>query len=241
MCKPIIDAADMLTLALTGNRDALSFRELRKVRDDLCDRGLGVEWTRVAVLGAVELFPDVFRREGDSVAWCGEDKGAVRRGVTEWLPGDTGDRLASLVDKVVEALAPSLETKPRASIEHIPDTCHVVYNEGDRAALSSPKGGKIYMGVEEFGRLVNGYEWDNTWMEWLDTPLKEATEQDVTCFLDDLYSPLPVEPENIPGMVAAIKGSGKEWLAAVSLAPADKRARDLFRLLVDEGIVQIIN
>lgn len=101
----LIEPVVFLVLALTSGRESISLSSLRKARDaatDALDGAVFIEWTRAAVMGAFELFPDVLKYIDGRAAWAGDDKAAARRLVLEGLPDDMGIRLAEAVGKAME-------------------------------------------------------------------------------------------------------------------------------------------
>ncbi len=78
MCNYLDPAAFMVYVFANSPVESHSLKTLRSLRDKVADfledQNVFIEWTRNAVLGAVECFPDIFELQGAEIFWQGSDK-----------------------------------------------------------------------------------------------------------------------------------------------------------------------
>jgi len=80
MCQYLDPAIFMATVfTARPDRTAIDFVSLRKVRDHVTEKLAGqnvvIEWTRDAVMGALEAYPDLFENHDREVTWLGSRDG----------------------------------------------------------------------------------------------------------------------------------------------------------------------
>ena len=119
MCQYLDPASFMVNVfADCPERDALSLSLLREVRDHvnetLAAHNVVIEWTRDAVMGALENYPDVLAYRGQSVVWKGNlDRDSVRRCFSSGLEATF---ISALSKAIQEGPAHGSDSMPACSV-----------------------------------------------------------------------------------------------------------------------------
>ncbi|NLF61627.1 MAG: hypothetical protein GX574_10795 [Lentisphaerae bacterium] len=108
MCNYLDPAAFMVYVFANSpdNSKSHSLKTLRslrdKVTDSLEDQNIFIEWTRNAVLGAVECFPDIFKQQDAEIFWQGKDKELAKEGFNNGFSEDFEKRLDEAIKEALE-------------------------------------------------------------------------------------------------------------------------------------------
>ena len=107
MCNYLDPASFMVYVFANSpeNKNSHSLKTLRslrdKVADSLKDQNVFIEWTRNAVLGAVECFPDIFKQRDAEIFWQGSDKSLAKQGFNNDFSKDFEKRLDEAIKKAI--------------------------------------------------------------------------------------------------------------------------------------------
>ena len=108
MCTYLDPASFMVYVFANSpqNQAARILHKLRKLRDEVAnsleDQNVFIEWTRNAVLGAVECFPDIFKQEDTKIIWQGSNDGLEKQGFNDGFSQDFEERLNDAIKKALE-------------------------------------------------------------------------------------------------------------------------------------------
>lgn len=108
MCKYLDPAAFMVYVFANSLEDypSLSLIKLRKLRDQvscsLANQNVFIEWTRNAVLGAVECFPDIFQKKDTKIFWHGSDKGLAKQSFNNDFSKEFEEKLDNAIRHALE-------------------------------------------------------------------------------------------------------------------------------------------
>jgi len=108
MCTYLDPAAFMVYVFANSSDDnnSHSLRTLRNLRDEvtdsLRDQNVFIEWTRNAVLGAVECFPDIFKQQDTEIFWQGSDKKLAKQGFNNDFSKDFEKRLDDAIKSALK-------------------------------------------------------------------------------------------------------------------------------------------
>ncbi len=104
MCQYLDPACFMANVfSVCQDRSTMDFVTLRKVRDHVThkleDQNVVIEWTRDAVMGAMESYPNLFEGRENAVAWRGKrDKATVKQN----FDGDFSDAFVGKLWAAIE-------------------------------------------------------------------------------------------------------------------------------------------
>jgi hypothetical protein len=103
MCQYLDPACFMANVfAVCSDRKTFSLPMLREMRDYVSDslaaQNVVIEWTRDAVMGALESYPNVFGYHGQEVEWlAAADRNTVRRSFDAGFPDEFVNMLSQTI------------------------------------------------------------------------------------------------------------------------------------------------